>query len=673
MPSVEELLKERDELRSRLSVLDQELEQALVAAEDARERADRLAAERVEVDSALEAHEREAAALRSRLAEAQREAADLAGRLERLQGELLSSRAAKSNLGKPDPGSNLNEELQDFAEHLEQANASLERRVHDRTAELANAFAALRERDERLHFAQTAAGAGMWDWHIARGSVVWSRECYELCGIPPGSIEPSLDGWLSAILPEDRPAAEASIQRILRNGDREFRAEFRILHPAKGLRWIAGRGRVLERDPDGRPQRLIGLIFDVTETKHLEDELRRAKETAERADRAKTQFLAAASHDLRQPIQAAALYAELLRRHAEKIGVADLFELLQASIASLHSMLNGLLDLSRLEAGVVEPAPVNFDPDPLLFRLVSEFRAEAQSQKVELRCRPFGQPILTDPQMLDRILRNLVSNAIKHGASSGSGGAVLIACRRRADHAEFQVWDNGPGIPPEHLDTIFEEFHQLNNPERSSTKGFGLGLSIVARMARLLGLRVGVRSVVGRGSLFTVSVPLAGSAVPACPVLASPAPAPATAPSGVTPLTPDFAGHVALVVEDDDNILKGMSMMLEDWGIRVVAAHTPDELASRLDGVPAVPSVIIADHRLPGGATGRTVVEMVRRRWKVPAIIVTGDTAPERLREAKSIGCRLMHKPVQPRELAETLARVIREGRAPCKACGAGG
>ncbi len=664
MPTVEELLKERDELRGRLSVLDQELEQALVAAEDARERADRLAAERVELDRALEAREREAAALRSRLAEVQRDAADLAGRLERLQGSLLPSREAK-----PDLGMTLNEELQDFAVRLEQVNASLEQRVQDRTVELANAFAALRERDERLHFAQTAAGAGMWDWHIARGSVVWSRECYQLCGIPPGSIEPSLDGWLSAILPEDRPAAEASIQRVLRQGDREFRAEFRILHPTKGLRWIAGRGRVLDRDPEGRPQRLIGLIFDVTETKTLEDELRRAKDTAERADRAKTQFLAAASHDLRQPIQAAALYAELLRRQAEKFGAAEVFELLQASIASLHTMLNGLLDLSRLEAGVVEPAPVNFDPDPLLFRLISEFRAEAQSQKVELRCRPFGQPILTDPQLLDRILRNLVSNAIKHGASSGAGGAVLIACRRRAGHAEFQVWDNGPGIPPEHIDSIFEEFHQLNNPERSSTKGFGLGLSIVARMARLLGLRVGVRSVVGRGSVFTVSVPLAGSAVPACPVLASPVPMPGSA----TPPAPDFTGHVALVVEDDDNILRGMSMMLEDWGIRVVAAHTPDELASRLDGVPAVPSVVIADHRLPGGATGRTVVEMVRRRWKVPAIIVTGDTAPERLREAKSIGCRLMHKPVEPRELAETLARVIREGRAPCKACGAGG
>ncbi len=529
------------------------------------------------------------------------------------------------------------------------------------------------DRDLRLHLALVLAGAGLWDWDVERGTLSWSPECHDLYGLPPGRVEPSPEGWLAVMLPDDRPAARAALERARQPDAGDFQVEFRIHHPVKGVRWFSGRGRVLARDGDGRPRRLAGLVIDVTAARRMQDDVDRARGAAEQASHARTRFLASVSHDLRQPIQAAALYGEVLRRQMARgqgrEAVLETAGLLQSSIGTLHAMLDGLLDLARLEAGVIEPSVIDFDPDPLLFRLASEALADAEASGVELRFRPCGLPISTDPRLLDRILRHLVANAIKHGAGQRTGqrtggrtgGVVLVIGRRRDGHALFQVWDNGPGIPPEHLDSIFEEFRQLGNPERNAAKGFGLGLSIVAGMAGLLGLRVGVRSVVGRGSVFTVAVPLARSAVATLPVTAA-----------AEAAVPDLGGRLALVVEDDDAVRTGLRLTLEGWGAVVVTARSPDDLAPKLDGLAAEPDLLIADYRLPGGATGRAVVEMVRRRWAVPAVIITGDTDPERLREARSIGCRLMHKPVQPRELAETLAEVMQDRPARGVASGHG-
>ena len=394
------------------------------------------------------------------------------------------------------------------------------------------------------------------------------------------------------------------------------------------------------------------MSIDVTTTKELEEALRHAKDQAERANDAKTRFLAAASHDLRQPIQAAALYTEVLRRQTKQDKALEVIDLLRASIEGLHGMLNGLLDLSRLEAGVIEPAIVDFVPDDLMTRLAAEFQAEAEASGIELRCLPGTVPVSTDPHLLERVLRNLVSNAIKHG-TAGDGGRVLLSCRHTGDVVEFQVWDNGPGIPPADLDVIFEEFRQLKNAERNAAQGFGLGLAIVARIARLLDLKVSVRSEVGNGSVFTVAVPVSAAAD--------------LSPLGRdAPTAEDMAaldGRTALVVEDDDSVRHALALLLREWGLTVLTADSTDTLSGildDLDDLDAGPDVVIADYRLPGGATGRMAVEMVRRRWAVPAIIVTGDTAPERLREVGSLGCRLLHKPIEPMDLAAVLVGVMR-------------
>ena len=397
----------------------------------------------------------------------------------------------------------------------------------------------------------------------------------------------------------------------------------------------------------------IAVVFqDVTERKRAEERLTRAKEEAEAANRAKTKFLAAASHDLRQPIQAASLYAHVLRATIGADPAAlEALDLLKTSIDSLSGMLNGLLDLSRLEAGAVEVSIGDFMPGELMRRLAAEFRGVAEVAGIDLRCLPSRAPVATDPHLLERILRNLLSNAIAHGASDDPGqrGRILFGCRRRANGVEFQVWDNGPGIPEDAREIIFEEFRQLKNPERNATQGFGLGLSIVSRIARLLGLEVTVRSRVGHGAVFSVTVPYARA----------PAAVRLKGPVKDANMAAWLKGRTVLLVEDDDQIRRGLSMMLKRWGVRVVSAASTEELAAILPRLRRRPHVVLTDYRLPGGSTGRNVVELVRSRWDVPGVIITGDTAPERLREAMSLGCRLLHKPVQPADLAGALGEVM--------------
>ena len=387
-----------------------------------------------------------------------------------------------------------------------------------------------------------------------------------------------------------------------------------------------------------------------TETALLHRRLNAAVEAAENASRAKTRFISTVGHDLRQPIQAAALYTGLLSYRIQDPSAHELLTLLQASIEGLHGMLNGLLDLSRLEAGVVEPVLAEFDPGTMMSRLAAEFGPQAAAKGIVLRHRSFPHPVCSDEQLLERMLRNLLSNAITHTVRGG----ILLACRRRGNMAEFQVWDSGPGIAREHRQAIFEEFRQCHNPERNSAHGFGLGLAIVARIARLLNLRVNLRSAVGRGSVFCVRVPLAASAAASPCQPAAKDPHPGSPPD-------DFRNRTVLFVEDDRAVRLGVTMLLETWGMNVVAARDRDELAELLEHIEDEPSAIISDFRLPGGCTGRAVVDMVGERWRVPSIIITGDTAPERLREARSAGNRLLHKPVKPDELARTLEELLRQ------------
>ncbi|MEA1673943.1 hybrid sensor histidine kinase/response regulator [Nitrospirillum sp. BR 11163] len=416
-------------------------------------------------------------------------------------------------------------------------------------------------------------------------------------------------------------------------------------------------------------------------------------EEAEKANRAKSVFLAAISHDLRQPLQTMRLYHNMLSERAANgratvattaagggavssaapgNGLANALDRkliggMGEALSAGEELLRALLDVSVLDAGMVTVNPQRFGLEAAMAGLVSAIRGDAEKAGVDIRLRPGAktgpQAALeeadTDPVLLKCILRNLLSNAVRY---TGRGGRVLVSTRRRGRSMLVQVWDTGMGIASDQLDTVFEDFVQLNNPERDRTKGLGLGLGIVRRMARLLGTSVTVRSTLGRGSVFSILVPC----VPAAPAVAvapvakdGPLPFPR---DGQRPAQRESDPRTILAVEDDALQRMALGAIIESWGYRVItAAGSDDALATIRDAV-RLPGLVISDFRLPGPLNG---VQLVARlgnevRRHLPGIIVTGDTDPARIQEASATGCALIHKPYLPEVLRAAIEEVLR-------------
>lgn len=394
-----------------------------------------------------------------------------------------------------------------------------------------------------------------------------------------------------------------------------------------------------------------------------------ARLEAERASAAKTQFLAAASHDLRQPIHAQALFLETLRNRSRDASTSYLIERAQAAGSALQGLLDALLDVSRLDAGALRVNPRAIQTRPLLEQLFRVYEPLAVGKGLRLRVISPDLWVHTDPDALMRILGNLLANAIAYTPSGG----VLVCCRRRGNSALFQVWDSGVGIPASKQDEIFLEFHQLDNPERDRAKGIGLGLAIVKRLAKLLGTAVFVRSVVGRGSVFAFDFPIAIAPSPAPgewlaqssgeAVLTRSKRLPAVVPSV---LTSDEAAKTdarqrlllnVLVIDDDVLAREGMASLLESWGFSVSRAGSIEE--AEQENERASIGLIIADYRLRQASTGAEAIRRITRTSNVPALLITGDTAPQRIQEAQAAGYPLLHKPIRPQQLLEVLERLL--------------
>lgn len=365
-----------------------------------------------------------------------------------------------------------------------------------------------------------------------------------------------------------------------------------------------------------------------------------ALEQAESANRAKTRFLASASHDLRQPMHTLTLFGAALSMCPLDERTRGIASQMNVALQALGSQLDALLDISKLDAGVVPVKPGSFALGDFVKRLADEFAPVAQRKGLALASEaPPGAYCFTDPALFERIVRNLLDNAIKYTAH---GRVDLRACRAVAGF-ELQVRDTGPGIAPAEQARVFEEFYQIDNPERDRTQGLGLGLSIVRRLAELLGIDLSMASAVGQGTQFTLRVPAAGAAPLGCAALPR---MPALSIRGL---------HV-LVVDDEEAVRQGMRTLLEGLGCR---ASTAAGTHSALRSVGAQrPDIVLADFRLRGDDDGIAAVQCLRARWPgLAALLVSGDTAPARLREADAAGLRLLHKPVA----VDTLLHAIRE------------
>lgn len=376
-------------------------------------------------------------------------------------------------------------------------------------------------------------------------------------------------------------------------------------------------------------------------------QLRERTEEAERANLAKSRFLAAASHDLRQPMHALGLFIADLSRKEHTEDTRQLIERIAASAEAMENLLDSLLDISKLDAGVVSSNPRPFALGPLFERIGGDYGHAAKERGLRLRVRPTKLWVLSDPLLFERILINLVSNALRYTPR----GAIMLTARKRGDHVLVEVRDSGLGIAPENQASIFLEFVQLDNPARDRSKGLGLGLAIVRRLADLLYHPITLRSAPGRGSVFGVMAPGAPAEAGQEPVIN-------------TEL--NFIGRIIAVIDDDSLAQESLVGLLRAWGCFVVASDSLPGLLDALEELEVEPEVVVSDFRLPGEHTGLDIIANLRERFgaHLPALLLSGDTGPETLRLATAQSVPLLHKPVRPSKLRAALAHLLQQAQA---------
>lgn len=370
------------------------------------------------------------------------------------------------------------------------------------------------------------------------------------------------------------------------------------------------------------------------------------KDEAERANIAKSRFFAAASHDLRQPLHALSLFSEVLtQKTASSPELSRLGEQIGSSVYSMQTLLNALLDVSRLDANIIEVHPEHFPATPMLERIHQQYARTASEKGLTFNIRGCACTLHTDPVLLERILLNLVSNAIRCTRQGG----ILLTCRKRGETMLIQVWDTGIGIPYEAHTRIFQEFVQLDNPERDRNKGLGLGLAIVSRMAGLLGASVQMRSRIGRGSVFGVLIPQGDSRF--------------IDQTERPPMTSTaLEGMLGVLVDDDDSVLNAMQELFNAWDIDLLAARSAEEAIELLRELERQPDFLITDYRLPENTDGIVVARRFRQQFGAafPVLILTGDTAPETLQRIALAGFDILHKPVRPARLRAMLSHLLK-------------
>jgi two-component system, sensor histidine kinase and response regulator len=463
-------------------------------------------------------------------------------------------------------------------------------------------------------------------------NIFFNQKWVEYTGLP---LAESLgDGWNKPFHPDDRQRAWGAWQNAVTNND-TYSLECRLRRADGAYRWWLVRGAP-QINESGVIEQWFGTCTDIHDAVL-------AKAEAEKANRAKTNFLAAASHDLRQPVQSLTLLLSVIERQVtENPKAADLVGMAKSTMESLNGMLSGILEISRLDAGVISPVIACVDVGELIDKLAREYHHRAADCRLELRCAPLSLRVSTDVTLLERMLRNLIENALRYTERGG----VLVGVRRRGQRVSIEVIDTGIGIPENRQDEIFEEFRQLGNPARDSRRGLGLGLSIVSRLGTLLDIEVQVKSTVGRGTRFSLLLPLVDD-------------------EPVKPLvkleTQDVGGRI-LIIEDNFNLRQIYEIMLKDWGYETLGAASGEEALKLATAEDWRLDAIVADHRLGCGLTGDAAATEIARHAcrSFPTMLLTGDTDRRRLIEAAAGGFILLHKPVEADDLRRALGSLLR-------------
>jgi signal transduction histidine kinase/CheY-like chemotaxis protein len=381
------------------------------------------------------------------------------------------------------------------------------------------------------------------------------------------------------------------------------------------------------------------------------EEADRARARAEEANLAKSQFLAAASHDLRQPLHALGLFSASLKELRLNDEQQQVVNRIYANIDALEALFDELLDISKLDAGTVKPSIGEVWVPTLFDTMLARYGPTARERGIELRLRPMPVAVRTDPRLIERLLGNLLANAIRYTERGG----VLLACRKVEGAVQLQVWDTGIGIPREEHGRIFQEFYQIGNPERDRRKGLGLGLAIVHRLSVLLDAPVTLVSRPGHGTVFRVQL-LQGQ------TQASPPP-PRVESTGADLLS----GQTVIVIDDEASIRQGMASLFAQWGVNALVAADGEQALQLALASPTPAALVIADFRLRGPQNGAQAIAMLREKLATPlrALIITGDIAQESLLLAKASGFPVLHKPVRPAQLRAICNHLLSETPGP--------
>ena len=375
------------------------------------------------------------------------------------------------------------------------------------------------------------------------------------------------------------------------------------------------------------------------------DQIRRleaARDAAVKADQEKSRFLAIASHDLRQPVHAIGLFAATLEKRLEGSAEEPLVRNLSRAIDGLDRSFNVMLDISRLDAGAIEPRVQHFPLRDLFRRLHMHFAGQAEQKELGLRFSPGGKSISSDPQLIERVMSNLVQNALKY---TEQGGVVVVA-RSTRTHLHLEVWDTGIGIQADDLPRVFDEFYQVGHGHRVRAQGLGMGLAIVKRLVQLLGHELSVSSRPGRGTMFRLRIALGGLAEIQD----------LTAAADTLPM-PILQPRTVLVLDDEEAIREGLCMLLQEWGYDAIAAGSIAQAERAVSRLEAPPDLILSDLHLGDGPDGIAGIEAIRRQCgcHVAAMLITGDTSHAEIRRATESGHPVLFKPVQPRKLYDAL------------------
>jgi PAS domain S-box-containing protein len=502
-----------------------------------------------------------------------------------------------------------------------------ERRLHEK---------AILERQTRLQEALRAGSVLAFDWDVSADEIRFSQNATEILGLNSQHVLRGTE-WIKQVHPEDRQRVLSSLERA--GPDQSSRSlAFRYRRPDGGEVWLELIA-IVQFDSAGKRVRINGLTADVTERKRLDEELLLARKTAEMANRAKSSFLAAASHDLRQPLQTLKLLQAALEPHLPSSETRKLVAGIGQSLDTMTSILSSLLDVNRLESGNLRPSVSEFSLNEIFEPLVRDFVVPVEERGLRL-CMVRSELIIrTDRRMLAEMIRNLLSNAVRYT----DRGRILLGCRRAGDNVRIEVWDSGVGITEDQFPHIFHEYYQgTGGAERG---GFGLGLAIVKRLGEILDHRIDVRSIPGKGTRFFIEVPRgrSGTKVP-------------DAATSMHPQNDAFLGRV-LAIEDEASVRSALGRLLKMRGVEATIVATAAEALTLVIERGLCPDVLLCDYNLRGSPDGIETIRQLRATLgrNVPAAVMTGDTRSQTVDSISAQNISALIKPFSAEQLLEAL------------------